>query len=252
MPQGSKRRSPKQPATARPKTKSPKTIVAKGKAGKNAPPPTNSPKHVPAEAVRERIVVAALTLFAKSGFDGTTITQISREAGVVSPLIYYYFTDKDELWRAAADYAIGDWSQGIKTIRQELGDADPLTILKVQTRRYLYFVSRNREFGHLIINEAGTGQGRMKWLIERHIQPMHQAVRKSLEEAMAQGLIRKVNPGFLSQFVIGGVSHFMNSRLMLKTIYGIDPHDEATIDQFADFVTDMLLNGLLTAKGRSK
>ncbi|MBI1262929.1 MAG: TetR family transcriptional regulator [Rhizobiales bacterium] len=202
------------------------------------------------EGVRERIVSAALTLFAKSGFDGTTITQIGREAGVVSPLIYYYFSDKDELWRAAAEYAISDWANIMRQSQKELIDADPVTVLKVQVRRYVYFVARHRKFGRLVNNEAGAGVERLKWLIKHHVQPIQKASDSLFELAVAQGLMRPVNMSFMTQFVVGGVSYFMSSPLLLKEVYGIDPHDEKTIDAFADFIIEIIFGPLLTEKGR--
>lgn len=44
------------------------------------------------------IVKAATILFAEQGFDGTTTLQISKEAGITEPVIYYHFTGKDELF----------------------------------------------------------------------------------------------------------------------------------------------------------
>lgn len=224
-------------AGARPKPAAP---AGKAPRGKQAQPPT--------EDVRERVVSSALKLFAKSGFDGTTITQVARDAGIVSPLVYYYFSDKDELWRAAADYALRDWSVNMATVQKELSDADPVTVLKVQLRRFVYFSARHRDFSHLVINEAGTGNERMKWLIERHLRPLHEGASKALEEAMAKGLIKKINPAFLNQFVIGGTGHVLNSMLLLNTIYGVNPLDEKIVDAFADFLIDILFNGALPRK----
>ena len=47
---------------------------------------------------KQNIVQAATWLFAEQGFDGTTTLQISREAGITEPVIYYHFTGKDELF----------------------------------------------------------------------------------------------------------------------------------------------------------
>ena len=44
------------------------------------------------------IIQAATLLFAEQGFDGTTTLQISKEAGITEPVIYYHFTGKDELF----------------------------------------------------------------------------------------------------------------------------------------------------------
>ena len=48
---------------------------------------------------RALILDAAERLFAAEGFARTTIKRIGREAGVNSALLYYYFGDKDRLYR---------------------------------------------------------------------------------------------------------------------------------------------------------
>jgi len=47
---------------------------------------------------KQDIVHAATLLFAEQGFDGTTTLQISKEAGITEPVIYYHFKGKDELF----------------------------------------------------------------------------------------------------------------------------------------------------------
>ena len=68
---------------------------------------------------RERILQAAAQLFAAQGYANTTMAQIVRALGVTKPFIYYYFSDKQEIfetlsWRPAVDcftaldFAAGD------------------------------------------------------------------------------------------------------------------------------------------------
>lgn len=52
-------------------------------------------------ASRDQILDAAEWLFAEQGYARTTIKQIGRAAGVNSALLYYYFTDKEELYQEA-------------------------------------------------------------------------------------------------------------------------------------------------------
>jgi AcrR family transcriptional regulator len=54
----------------------------------------------------EEIAKVALDLFAERHFSLVTIKDIGRAAGVNSAMIYYYFKDKNELFRAAIDNAI--------------------------------------------------------------------------------------------------------------------------------------------------
>ena len=47
---------------------------------------------------KQDILQAATLLFAEQGFDATTTIQISQEAGITEPMIYYHFDGKNELF----------------------------------------------------------------------------------------------------------------------------------------------------------
>jgi hypothetical protein len=60
--------------------------------------------------------------------------------------------------------------------------------------------------------------------------------------------VKKINPAFLNQFVIGGAGHVLNSVQVLGSIYGINPLDDKIVDEFADFLIDLIFNGALIHK----
>ena len=47
---------------------------------------------------KQKILESAIRLFASQGFEGTTTFQITKEAGVTEPLLYYHFDGKDDLF----------------------------------------------------------------------------------------------------------------------------------------------------------
>ena len=47
--------------------------------------------------MEERIIAAAVTLFAERGFDGTAVQQIVDRAEVTKGALYHYFDSKDDL-----------------------------------------------------------------------------------------------------------------------------------------------------------
>src|SRR5437660_12011340 len=51
----------------------------------------------PAGGKRERILDAAVRVFAEKGFFGAKVSEIAREAGVADGTIYLYFKSKDDL-----------------------------------------------------------------------------------------------------------------------------------------------------------
>ncbi|MFI5911425.1 TetR/AcrR family transcriptional regulator [Dactylosporangium sp. NPDC051541] len=52
---------------------------------------------------RERLVVAAVDLFAEQGYDATTVAQIAERAGVTKSTFFRHFPDKRELLVAGQD-----------------------------------------------------------------------------------------------------------------------------------------------------
>src|SRR5882672_10260277 len=51
---------------------------------------------------REAILQAARTLFAKKGYDETTIADIAKEAGIAVGTVYLYFRNKREVYTGVA------------------------------------------------------------------------------------------------------------------------------------------------------
>ena len=54
------------------------------------------------EETRQRILEAALQVFATTGYNGASTRQITESAGVTLPALRYYFGGKEGLYKACA------------------------------------------------------------------------------------------------------------------------------------------------------
>lgn len=52
---------------------------------------------------RQRILDAALTIFAEKGYEGTNLLDIAESVGIVKSAIYRHFSGKEELWDAVIE-----------------------------------------------------------------------------------------------------------------------------------------------------
>lgn len=84
--------------TSAPTTKQPKTAPSGPRRGR--------PRQVPIEEQRERILVAAVEVFASEGFDGATSERIAEVSGVGRPSVYQLFGSKNDVFIAAVKWAI--------------------------------------------------------------------------------------------------------------------------------------------------
>jgi AcrR family transcriptional regulator len=65
------------------------------------------------------IIDAATRLFATQGFDATTTIQISEEASVTEPLLYYHFKGKDELYTSILDSVFDEYFTRLESLKEE-------------------------------------------------------------------------------------------------------------------------------------
>jgi|GEM_PF-2026511 len=65
---------------------------------------------------KERILEAAVKLFAEKGFDATSVDEIARLAEINKAMIYYYFSSKDELLSSIIRKSINEFTSIIEEI----------------------------------------------------------------------------------------------------------------------------------------
>lgn len=83
---------------------------------------------------RERILAAALDVFAQDGFRGATIDRIAEAAGMSKPNLLYYFPTKEAIYRTLLDGLLDTWLQPLRDLRPE---GDPLAEIRGYIRRKL-------------------------------------------------------------------------------------------------------------------
>jgi AcrR family transcriptional regulator len=87
------------------------------------------PRTAQGAETRERLLQAAIELFAEHGYSGTSIDHICRRTGIVKTALYWHFGNKEGLLATAIDRVAGDWIDEIE--RSAYATADPQERLKL-------------------------------------------------------------------------------------------------------------------------
>ena len=94
---------------------------------------------------RERLVAAAVDLYAEQGYDATTVAQIAERAGVTKSTFFRHFPDKRELLVAGQETLSRLLAEGVADAPD---DATPLEAVAVGLERAATAMGpRNRELG---------------------------------------------------------------------------------------------------------
>lgn len=89
-------------------------------------PRTAQQYHDLREASRKRILESALTLFARFGYERTSVRMIAEAAGVSQGLMYNYFVSKEDLLRAIFQRSMEDVQQALASARETDNPAQKL------------------------------------------------------------------------------------------------------------------------------
>lgn len=185
----------------------------------------------------QRILEAAVSVFAQSGFHESTISQIAKAAGVADGTIYLYFKNKDDILVHFFNYKT---RQVFARFREEVDNArKAVDKLRNLIRRHLEEFQKDRYMA--VLYQAETH--RINRLAEDQIHEMHKMyldlIAEIVEQGQVEGAIRRdLYVGLVKRYIIGGVDEVINTWL----------HSEGKYDltSMADPLVDLFIRGIGT------
>ncbi len=104
-----------------------------------------------------QILQVAEKLFAHHGFEGTSIREISREAGVNIAMVSYYFGSKEKLMEAIFHYRVNTAWFGVQEI---LGDTsrDAWEKMKILFGSFIEKINEKKYFHQIVVRQQLLGE----------------------------------------------------------------------------------------------
>jgi AcrR family transcriptional regulator len=118
------------------------------------------PRQAAGVDARERLLDAALTLFAEHGVAGTTFTEIAAKAGVTAAMVHYYFTNRDQLLDAITAERLLPIVTGVWAPVSESGQIEPM--LRGVVQRILKTTEANPWLPSLWLREVMSEGGELR------------------------------------------------------------------------------------------
>jgi len=106
-------------------------------------PKTDAQNRALKEASKQKILETAIQLFAKHGYDGTSIRKIAQTAGISQGLLYNYFSSKEQLLIEIMQQGMTYAEQSFLAIPM---DAAPLIQLEALVRQIFVELQKQQEF----------------------------------------------------------------------------------------------------------
>ncbi|MET3599655.1 TetR/AcrR family transcriptional regulator [Martelella mangrovi] len=180
-----------------------------------------------AEASRAAILQAALDEFSSVGYDGARVDRIAAEAGLSKPMLYGYFGDKDELYKAALREAYVQIRAGEEQLHlEELTPEEAIGALVMFTMTHF----RTRPWFITMLNTENLRHGSSVSAIgdRREIQSkLLVKLSDVLERGRKDGVfVRQAKPLDV-YMLIASLCYFpVSNRFTLAEVFGFDGSEE--------------------------
>lgn len=211
-----------------------------------------SPTPTPHPETRACLIEAALTCFAKDGYDATSIRTISAAADKNSSLISYYFKNKEGLYREVFKHLLDRFNPGPLRNGPERDPADPAdgrSRLRAHIRRLLSEVEAHFHSvdplkdaaARLFLSEIHAPKDEVKDLLQARLEPSVQELRSCIRALRPD--LSPAEVDFWGITVQGScVSHALRSEI--NRLVWTEAVPQLPLDEMADRLMDFVCRGL--------
>jgi TetR/AcrR family transcriptional regulator len=192
---------------------------------------------------RNQLIEAALEVFSRKGFEGTTTKEVAALAGVTEAIIFRHFPTKQALYTAVLDHHVEsgeflDWLAEIKGWMDQNNDEEVLrSISRVILKSYRADTRYERVllFAALEGHELGLAHNR------QIVAPIYELLRDYFARRQREGAITDLHPGA----IIAAIGGMTKNHAMMTQMFGYNvevPSDEEVIESFVRITMNGIRN----------
>jgi len=185
------------------------------------------------ENTRDRIIESAKKLFAEQGYQKTTISDISRQAGLSEAALYEYFQGKEDLLLTIPQLWVSELLAGLE--EQLFGIKGSVNKL----RKYLWWNMRRIEQSPLdakiVYLFLKTNANFLKTEVYANVKTLYSYLIDIFEEGKASGEMKPdLNPHLARTIVVGTMDHTVTRWLLREMSYSLFDDLEETFELLVD------------------
>lgn len=160
----------------------------------------NNGKRARAKAAnRQSILDAARIVFARIGYDATTIRDIIRETNLAAGTFYNYFKSKEEVFEAITDESTRRFRPVLQQVRSESSDFE--SFIEGAYRAFFNFIA---EENHEAISKGGTHTAMLGIRVDTpEMKAIFEEIRNDIETMLPEDLGPDLDTEYLAAAAIG-------------------------------------------------
>jgi AcrR family transcriptional regulator len=188
-------------------------------------------------SVRERILAAAVQLFAQYGYHAATMRDIARISGIQAASIYYHYASKQALLVEIMDTHMHNLNANLQRIMQEATTIEQRLHEAIANHIRLHTTYKAEFF--IIDTEIRALEEEQRGVILPLRDKYEMLLQGLLREGMEQGIFRQVDIKIASYALIA---------MCTEVATWFRPDGRLSVQQVIDIYSHMITDGLLVVK----
>jgi AcrR family transcriptional regulator len=192
---------------------------------------------------RQDILQAAMELFAKKGFRGTTTRDLASQADVNEAIIFRHFSNKEELYRAILEEKMRQGrSTGIDGLNQLAESGDDFQFLETLGHILLERHERDTTFMRLLLFSALEGHQLSDMFLNSI--PERDPIAAYIQNRINKGVFKPVDPNLAARALVGMFFMFIQSQ----EIFGLKQKRSYDRNEVVRSFVSIFLTGIKTTQ----
>lgn len=205
-----------------------------------AEPRTNEPEPRIRARNKQRILNAAVDLFAGKGFHGTQMKEIAQASGLPKANVYYYFPTKASIYTALIERLIEGWDLAFEHIAPE---REPRDAIAACVRAKLEYSRRHAADSRLFANEILRGAQFLERRQREHIRDVTTHRAHVVEEWIRRGKMAPVDPRHFFIMLWSATEFYADFGAMAADVLEKRRLTRRDFDAAAETITRVILDG---------
>jgi TetR/AcrR family fatty acid metabolism transcriptional regulator len=165
------------------------------------------------ELKRQRIMRAAIEVFARNGYFAARMTDVAQAAEVADGTLYLYFEGKEDLLISIFDDIFTRFTERVRREIQQI--PDPIDKLRAVVRLHLETLGNDRALAQFLQIETRHSRHFMNLFTRGRLGDYLGLMRTVIEDGQKSGAFRKdISPGLGIIYVFGAVDEAVTSWLL--------------------------------------
>jgi len=193
-------------------------------------------------STEERIIEAAVQMFSRQGFMGSSTSEIARLAGVSEVTVFRHFPRKRDLFWAATESRLRRLRISKELCIRLENDESPRTALPAIVALMVETVQKQPEMLRLVYLSLFELEPGAERLLRKHLGQLFEPVQTYLSRCIAKGWIRDLQPGVAALGLAASVAAHQNLQQILTTDEILYISSESAVEAYSNFWMKALIS----------